>query len=64
MGKWWFNGGHIMGFYGILWDFIGFYEIYPAVLKHGWLEKPPFVDDLPLQTSIYMEFPIAMITEG
>ena len=36
--KWWFNGG-LMGFYGILWDFMvvlwdlmGFHRIYPLVI--------------------------------
>ena len=38
-----------MGFYGN-----------PPVIKHGWLENPPFMDDFPTKTSIYMGFSIAM----
>ena len=49
MGKPWENGGS-MGFYGI----------YPLVIKHGVLENGSFVNDFPINTSIHRGFSIAM----
>ena len=32
---------------------------YLSVIKHGWLENTPFIDDVPITTFIYDGFPIA-----
>ena len=36
-----------------------FSTTYP-VIKHGMLENPPVMDGVPIETSIYSGFPIAM----
>ena len=40
------NGG-LMMFYRILWDFMGFYGIYPPIIKHGngkWMKMDHVLD--------------------
>ena len=32
---------------------------HPPVIKHGFLENPPFIDGSPAETSIYRGFSIA-----
>ena len=40
--------------------------IYSSVIKHGLLENPPFMDELPIETSIqFGDFPsLCLITTG
>ena len=36
------------------------FHSYPLVIKHGVLENPPFMADVPIESSIYRGFSIAM----
>ena len=36
---------------------------YPPVIKHGVLEKGPFIGDVPMKTSIHRGFSSAMFDE-
>ena len=45
---------------------MGLYGIYLLGIKRGLLENPPFMDDFPIETSVYMGFPSqpCLITGG
>ena len=41
-------------------DLMGFYGIYPPVIKHGLQENGPFIGDFQIKTSIHRGFSVAM----
>ena len=49
-----------MGFYWILQDFMGFYGLYPLLMKHGWLENHLSMEVLMGKSLIDCPFSISM----